>query len=285
LAASAVEVLLEQRTRLEQQRCNAERERRSWADLDLVFATRSGTPLALGNVLRKLKLQANRAGVTEDVTLHRLRHTAATALLEEGVSIAVTSKLLRHTRLATTTDIYSHMTRRIATGAADALDARLRPLRRQLRRTYRWSRSRNRLPTDTTTLEGDQDMTVLKHRYRREDRDEVEVRVLLMDVGLCLNPSARNGDRDTIPYALADTLEMARECIEYRFVDSGEGWRNADDGGAPVRFGGEPPLDPGLVERLMDEENLKSGEVDHGEPLYFIAANPGLSVEVSYGAW
>ncbi len=128
LAASAVEVLLEQRTRLEQQRCNAERERRSWADLDLVFATRSGTPLALGNVLRKLKLQANRAGVTEDVTLHRLRHTAATALLEEGVSIAVTSKLLRHTRLATTTDIYSHMTERIATGAADALDARFRRL-------------------------------------------------------------------------------------------------------------------------------------------------------------
>jgi len=128
LAASAVEVLLEQRTRLEQQKCSAERERRSWADLDLVFATRSGTPLALGNVLRKLKLQASRAGVTEDVTLHRLRHTAATALLEEGVSIAVTSKLLRHTRLATTTDIYSHMTERIATGAADALDARFRRL-------------------------------------------------------------------------------------------------------------------------------------------------------------
>jgi len=129
LAASAVEVLLlEQRTRLEQQRCHAERERRSWVDLDLVFATRSGTPLALGNVLRKLKLQANRAGVTEDVTLHRLRHTAAAALLEEGVSISVTGKLLRHTRLATTTDIYSHMTERIATGAADALDARLRRL-------------------------------------------------------------------------------------------------------------------------------------------------------------
>ena len=122
-------------------------------------------------------------------------------------------------------------------------------------------------------------MTVFKRRHLREDSDldEVEVRVLLVDVGLCLNPSVRNGDRDTIPYALADTLEMAREWIEYRFVDSGEGWRNADDGGAPVRFGGEPPLDPGLVERLMDEENLKSGAVDHGEPLYFIAANSQAS--------
>jgi len=122
-------------------------------------------------------------------------------------------------------------------------------------------------------------MTVLKRRHRSEDSDynEVEVRVLLMDGGLCLSPSARNGDRDTIPYALADTLEMAREWIEYRFVGSGQGWRNAADGGAPVRFGGEPPLDPGLVERLMDEENLKSGEVDHGEPLYFIAANSQAS--------
>jgi len=122
-------------------------------------------------------------------------------------------------------------------------------------------------------------MTVLKRRCRREDSDYdvVEVRVLLEDVGLCLHPSARNGDRDTIPYALADALEMAGEGIEYRSVGSGEGWRNADDGGAPVRFGGEPPLDPGLVERLMDEENLKSGEVDHGEPLYFVAANSQAS--------
>jgi len=128
LPRSAVEVLLEQRERLEQQRSGAERDGRRWAHLDLVFATRAGTPLALGNVLRKLKLQAGRAGVTEDVTLHRLRHTAATALLEEGVSVAVTSKLLRHTRLATTTDIYSHMTERIATEAADALEARFRRL-------------------------------------------------------------------------------------------------------------------------------------------------------------
>ncbi len=53
-------------------------------------------------------------------------------------------------------------------------------------------------------------MTVLKRRHRREDSDydEVEVRVLLEIVGLCRNPSARNGDRDTIPYALADALEM-----------------------------------------------------------------------------
>ncbi|MGI8433408.1 MAG: tyrosine-type recombinase/integrase, partial [Nocardioidaceae bacterium] len=128
LASTAVDVLLEQRQRVEQQRHKAEGEGRPWADLDLVFATRAGSPLALGNVLRKLKLQANRAGVVEDVALHRLRHTAATVLLEEGVSVAVTSKLLRHTRLATTADIYSHMTERIATEAADTLDARLKRL-------------------------------------------------------------------------------------------------------------------------------------------------------------
>jgi len=118
-------------------------------------------------------------------------------------------------------------------------------------------------------------MTVLKRRCRREDSDYdvVEVRVLLEDAGLCLNPSARNCDRDTIPYALADALEMAGEGIEYRSVGSGQGWRNADDGGAPVRINGEPPLDPGLVERLMDED-LKSGDVDHGEPLYSSPPTP-----------
>lgn len=45
----------------------------------------------------------------------------------------------------------------------------------------------------------------------------------------------------------------------------------------PRPFGGEPPLDPGLVERLTDQENLNSVEVDHGEPLDFIAANSQAS--------
>lgn len=91
LAAAAVAVLTEHR-RLQA----AERACKSdWENHDLVFCTGRGRPLAASNVLRALKRQAERAGVP-DVSLHRLRHSAATAMLEEGVSAAATSRMLRH---------------------------------------------------------------------------------------------------------------------------------------------------------------------------------------------
>ena len=124
LPGSLVTELLRHRDRQDQKR----RQAQSWHDTDLVFSTSTGTPLALGNVLRKLKAEAKLAGVAEPVTLHRLRHTAATALLEEGVSAAVISKqVLRHAQL-TTTSIYTHRTDRIATQTAAVLDARYRRL-------------------------------------------------------------------------------------------------------------------------------------------------------------
>jgi integrase len=100
----------------------------AWADPDLVFTTSLGTPLESRNLLRKVKEAARAAGVTKNVRLHDLRHAAASALLAEGVNMEVTSKLLRHSRLATTADIYSHLLESVRTESADVMDARYRGL-------------------------------------------------------------------------------------------------------------------------------------------------------------
>lgn len=100
----------------------------AWADTDLVFTTSVGTPLEARNVRRELQRAAAAAGVSESLRMHDLRHTAASSLMAEGVRIEVTSKLLRHTRLATTSDIYSHLLEEARTDAATVLDGRLRRL-------------------------------------------------------------------------------------------------------------------------------------------------------------
>ncbi|WP_433560274.1 tyrosine-type recombinase/integrase [Pseudonocardia xinjiangensis] len=50
--------------------------------------------------------------------MHDLRHTAATLMIGSGVPLPVVSKVLRHTQLAITADLYGRLTREIAPGAA-----------------------------------------------------------------------------------------------------------------------------------------------------------------------
>ncbi len=124
LPQAAVVVLRQHRAQQAAERLAAE----LWRDPDLVFTTALGTPLDPRNVLRQLKVLASDAGIERNVRLHDLRHTAASGLLAEGVDITVTSKLLRHTRLATTSDIYSHLLEEVREDAANAMDDRLRRL-------------------------------------------------------------------------------------------------------------------------------------------------------------
>lgn len=100
----------------------------AWVDPDLVFATQLGTPLESRNVLRQFQALAVEAGLQRSVRLHDLRHAAASGLLAEGIPITVTSKLLRHTRLATTSDLYSHLIEEVRAEAAKAMDDRIQRL-------------------------------------------------------------------------------------------------------------------------------------------------------------
>lgn len=99
-----------------------------WADEDLVFPTSIGTAQDTRNVGRRWHALRGRAGITRPIRLHDLRHSAATFLLTQGVPMRVIMETLRHSRFATTADIYTHVLDEVQATAATAMDALLMSL-------------------------------------------------------------------------------------------------------------------------------------------------------------
>jgi integrase len=57
----------------------------------------------------------------EGVGVHTLRHSAATAWLENGVNLKAVSELLGHASISITGDIYAHVSEGTSRGAMDTL--------------------------------------------------------------------------------------------------------------------------------------------------------------------
>jgi integrase len=65
------------------------------------------------------------AHVRRTLSMHDLRHLAASMMIPAGVPLAVVSKTLRHSTVAITGDIYAHLTAEVAREAVDAMAAAL----------------------------------------------------------------------------------------------------------------------------------------------------------------
>jgi site-specific recombinase XerD len=81
---------------------------------------KAGQPLTTRQFARLFQETIKKAGITKPVTLHSLRHSFATHLLERGVDIRVIQALLGHDKLETTAR-YT----RVATGMISAVDSPL----------------------------------------------------------------------------------------------------------------------------------------------------------------
>jgi integrase len=91
-----------------------------WAGTDHVFTTESGRPVGPENALRALKAAAVKAKL-KDVGIHTLRHSAATAWLENGVNLKAVSELLGHADIRITADCYGHVSEETSRAAMDTL--------------------------------------------------------------------------------------------------------------------------------------------------------------------
>jgi len=72
------------------------------------FVTQSGHRLTASGLYERLKLLKKKAGVKKDGSLHSLRHSIATHLFKDGMSLVQIAKFLGHKSLEST-QIYTHI--------------------------------------------------------------------------------------------------------------------------------------------------------------------------------
>lgn len=75
---------------------------------DVAFLNRFGQPLSRVSVFNMVKKQAQRAGVTKQISPHTFRHSFATHLIENGADLRSVQEMLGHESILTT-EIYTHI--------------------------------------------------------------------------------------------------------------------------------------------------------------------------------
>jgi integrase len=78
-----------------------------WHENNLVFPTSVGTPFSPRNLIDDLERDAKKAGIGK-VTVHELRHTAGSLMLQAGKTMTTVSKILGHSSVGVTEKIYAH---------------------------------------------------------------------------------------------------------------------------------------------------------------------------------
>jgi integrase len=96
-----------------------------WQEHDLVFPSRTGKPYPPNNLYKKYKAHLNAAGLP-DRTFHSLRHTAASFMVSMNVHPKVAAKILGHTDIKTTMEIYSHAQQDDMREALELVEAELK---------------------------------------------------------------------------------------------------------------------------------------------------------------
>jgi integrase len=94
----------------------------AWEDNDLVFTTKTGTPIEPRNLIRHFKQVLKQAGLPETIRFHDLRHSCATLLIAQGVHPRVVMEILRHSQISTTMNTYAHVLPRLQRDATTKIE-------------------------------------------------------------------------------------------------------------------------------------------------------------------
>jgi integrase len=103
---------------------------------DLLFTTPSGSPLRMPNWRRDAFHSArSKAGVSDQLRLHDLRHTAAALMIQAEYPPKMLQEIMGHASITTTLDLYGHLypgdmdryADRLDTAIGEASTAKIRP--------------------------------------------------------------------------------------------------------------------------------------------------------------
>ena len=79
-------------------------------DSDVLFTSRTGTPLGHRNVQRRgFEKARDAAGLPEHLTFHSLRHAFASYVAHRGVPVNVLSEVMGHSHIGVTQRVYVHL--------------------------------------------------------------------------------------------------------------------------------------------------------------------------------
>lgn len=93
-------------------------------DTDLVFCKKNGEAYNADYFSRKFRRHLKRHGLRH-MRFHDLRHVCASVHLEQEINPKVISKILGHSKVGTTLDIYSHVMEKSSQEAVDKMEAYL----------------------------------------------------------------------------------------------------------------------------------------------------------------
>lgn len=119
------------REHLERQQRERDTARERWLDHDLIFPSKSGTPMDPSNLRLDFTHVLQQAGLPK-IRFHDLRHTAASLMLNHGIPVIVVSKMLGHSKPSITMDIYGHLYNEMQDEAAQLMDELVTPICTQL---------------------------------------------------------------------------------------------------------------------------------------------------------
>lgn len=86
-----------------------------------LFHTKTGTPISIHNMERGLRAVLKFAHIERKALPHELRHTAATAAINNGANIVDVQHMLGHAKASTTLDFYTHGTKESTKRASEAV--------------------------------------------------------------------------------------------------------------------------------------------------------------------